>query len=103
MSNLFQITKKQKETVLTILNQFFPHSEFFVYGSRATCKSLKPFSDLDIAIRNTVKIDLDQIAQAAEAFSSSDLPFKVDLIDLKSISDEFRSHIENDLVQLQNS
>lgn len=100
MVKQIQITEIQKEIVLTILNKFFPRSQFFVFGSRATGKALKPFSDLDIAVLSHVQIVTDRVALAADAFSSSDLPFKVDLIDIKSISTDFKKNIENDLIEL---
>ncbi len=95
-----RITSEQKKTVLSILKKYFPKAKLFVFGSRATNRSLKPFSDLDIAVDDLKVISTDDIANANENFSSSDLPFKVDIIDLNSISTEFKKNIEPDLIEL---
>ncbi len=100
MERQIYITKIQKEIVLTILNKFFSQSQFFVFGSRATGKSIKPFSDLDVEVLSQVQIITDQLAQAADAFTASELPFKVDLIDLNSISTNFKKNIEADFIEI---
>jgi predicted nucleotidyltransferase len=74
---------------------------FFIFGARATQKNLKPFSDLDIAIQGAKKINPDALNQAQEDFSLSNLPFKVDLIDIDSISDKFRQSIISDFIRLE--
>lgn len=94
------ITESQKKVVLEVLQRHFPKAEYFVFGSRATKKNLKPFSDLDIAIRTTEILNADLILQAQEDFSNSDLPFKVDLVDLHKISKEFLTKITSDLISL---
>ncbi|OFZ30022.1 MAG: hypothetical protein A2622_09195 [Bdellovibrionales bacterium RIFCSPHIGHO2_01_FULL_40_29] len=90
----------QKKIVLEILTRHFPNQKYFIFGSRATGKKLKPFSDLDIAIQSTTRLNDPSLAKASEDFSASDLPFKVDLVDLDSISPEFISNIKSDLILL---
>ncbi len=99
MKNIF-ITETQKEIVLEILTRHFPKQKYFIFGSRATGENLKPFSDLDIAVQSEVQLNDSKLAMALEDFSSSDLPFKVDLINLDSISQEFISNIKSDLISL---
>lgn len=94
------IDKIQTKIILNILRKYFPNEKFFVFGSRATQKNLKKFSDLDIAIDGPTKIQVSTLSKAAEEFSISDLPFKVDLVDLNSISTEFKKSIESDFVEL---
>jgi len=98
---LIAISDPQKKIVLEILKKNFPESVFFIFGSRATQKNLKPFSDLDIAIQGAKKINPDALNQAQEDFSLSNLPFKVDLIDIDSISDKFRQSIISDFIRLE--
>jgi predicted nucleotidyltransferase len=95
------IDQNQRKIVLGILKKHFVSQKFYVFGSRANHKNLKPFSDLDIAIFGLnpgASLSLDR---ASEDFSASDLPFKVDLIDINSISTEFRNNIEPDFVELK--
>lgn len=95
------LTELQKKTVLEILKKHFRTEKYFIFGSRATQKNLKTYSDLDIAIQGKEVLSLNSIAKAREDFSSSDLPFKVDLIDLNNISEEFLISIRSDLIALQ--
>jgi predicted nucleotidyltransferase len=99
--NQIAITGDQKKIVIEILLRHFPNAQYFVFGSRATQKNLKIFSDLDLAIQDNQVIDVDLLSRAVEDFSSSNLPFKVDLVDLRSVSLEFINKIQADLVSLK--
>ena len=50
---------------------------------------------LDLALLGEAPIPLADLSALAEAFSESDLPFKVDLVDWATTSDEFRRIIES--------
>jgi type I restriction enzyme S subunit len=63
-----------------------------VFGSRATGRARR-YSDLDLAIDAGRPLTLDEIAGLAEAFSDSDLPYKVDVVDWHSIEDRWRQII----------
>jgi predicted nucleotidyltransferase len=70
-----------------------------VFGSRAK-GTTKPFSDLDLALKGRETLSLSQLADLAEAFSESDLPFKVDIVDWRSVSSTFQAIIDRDGVAL---
>ena len=55
------------------------------------------YSDLDLAIDAGRRLSLDELA---EAFSDSDLPYKVDLIDWHNINDHCRQTITAERVPL---
>lgn len=67
------------------------------YGRSAQELTARPnhFSDLDLVLIGNEAISLDIRANLAEAFSESDLPWKVDLVDWHSISPEFRNIIQS--------
>lgn len=90
------------QVVRGILRAHVPGCAVWAFGSRVT-GTAKPYSDLDLAIITTRPLGLEQIAALAEAFSESDLPWKVDLIDWATTSDRFRRVIERDKVVLQES
>jgi predicted nucleotidyltransferase len=54
----------------------------------------KPTSDLDLAIVGESKLDRRTKMLLREAFEESDLPFRVDVLDYKSISAEFRAIVD---------
>jgi predicted nucleotidyltransferase len=72
----------------------------YVFGSR-TVGSVKKYSDLDLAIDCCgQKIPFEIYAKLAIAFENSLLPYKVDIVDLNSISDQFKKIINNGLTIL---
>jgi predicted nucleotidyltransferase len=70
-----------------------------VFGSRATGRARR-YSDLDLAIDAGRPLTLDEIAGLAEAFSDSDLPYKIDLADWHNIDDRWRQSITAERVAL---
>ena len=71
-----------------------------VFGSRATA-SARRYSDLDLALEWEKPLSLDVLGDVAEALSESDLPYKVDVIDLRAIDPAFRAMIEPTLIALR--
>jgi predicted nucleotidyltransferase len=79
--------------VLNILRANLPKStKVWVFGSRATGRARR-YSDLDLAIDPGRPLTLDEIAGLSEAFSDSELPYKVDLIDWHDTDDHWRQTI----------
>jgi len=73
----------------------------WAFGSRVHGRGLKPFSDLDLAILGDTPLDLGRRAAVGEAFSHSDLPFRVDVVDWATADATFRAVIERDHAVLQ--
>jgi predicted nucleotidyltransferase len=87
------ITPEQASIVQKILNKNLPApSKVWVFGSR-TIKTKKEFSDLDLAIDSSGILPLSTIASLEYDFSESDLPYKVDLVDLNNINEIWRDRI----------
>jgi predicted nucleotidyltransferase len=87
--------------VSNILRAHLPAcSRVFVFGSRALART-KPCSDLDLLIDAGRPLSLDDTAVLAEAFSESDLPFKVDLADRYRVDDWFLRIVEPERVELR--
>lgn len=87
--------------VQRILQEHVPDLEVWAFGSRAKW-SAKEFSDLDLAIITDEPLPLDTSAALSEAFSESDLPWKVDVVDWASVGDELKKVITRDKVVLKN-
>ena len=80
--------------VLSILAAHLPHgSVAWVFGSRATGRA-RPLSDLDLAADAGRRLTLDEIAELVEAFTESDLPYKVDVVDWHGIDAQLRETIK---------
>ncbi|WP_027330151.1 nucleotidyltransferase family protein [Marinimicrobium agarilyticum] len=93
------ITHAQWLIIERILKTFMPDKQVKAFGSRVR-GTAKPYSDLDLAIITDQPLSIDSVAQLAEAFSESDLPWKVDLVDWSLVNDTFRDIIEKEGVVL---
>lgn len=87
-----QIAPEHAAIVHAILQKNVPDREVWAFGSRVK-GTAKPFSDLDLAIIGDKPLPLATLADLADDFSTSDLPWKVDIVDWATLSPEFREII----------
>jgi type I restriction enzyme S subunit len=88
------------EIVRGLIERHVPSREIWAFGSRVI-GTAKPFSDLDLAILGSQPLTLSTLADLADDFSESDLPFKVDIVDWATTGESFRKVIEAGRVILQ--
>ncbi len=69
-----------------------------MFGSRAKGTARK-FSDIDLAIKSD-GLNSKIIDKLNFEFENSTLPYEVDLIDLNSITSEFKTLIKDSLVEI---
>ena len=86
--------------VVRILHEQAPSIEVWAFGSRAK-HTAKPYSDLDLALITQQPLSLDQLAAIVDAFATSDLPIRVDVVDWASTKEAFRKRIAQDKVVVQ--
>lgn len=84
-----------KETILVEI----PNVEIYIFGSRMQGNALE-YSDVDIALKDKEKISIESILKLRIKFENSTFPYKVDIVDLKNLKDEFRGIIEKDLYRI---
>jgi len=91
------------ETVKRILAEQASDCDALAFGSRVSGNA-RPYSDLDIALIGKEKLDWRRIEAVKDAFSESNLPIIVDVVDWRAISDSFRAIISegNELLQKGN-
>jgi len=77
-----------------------PGASAFAFGSRATGRNRR-FSDLDLLIDAGRPLTLGEWGDLNEAFTESDLPWKVDVIDRHAIQPEFLRVIEPNLIPVR--
>lgn len=83
-----------------ILHEHIPELDVWAFGSRAKWNA-KEYSDLDLAIITEKPLALTTSAALGEAFSESDLPWRVDIVDWSATNERFRKLIEQDKVVVQ--
>lgn len=86
--------------VKSILQQFVPNYPVWVFGSRVKGNARK-YSDLDLAIITETPLTFLERDNLKEAFSESDLVWKVDIIDWATTSKEFRKIIQQKYIEIQ--
>lgn len=87
------LTKKQSDTLLTILNRYSVVDDALLFGSRAK-GNFKPGSDIDLAVKGK-DITRRTVACLNADFEGSDLPYFVDVVHYDRISNAaLREHID---------
>jgi predicted nucleotidyltransferase len=95
------LTREELDIVRRILSEHLPDGfRTYVFGSRATGRRLKPWSDLDLAVDGPSALSLAAAGDLAQAFDESLLAWKVDVIDLNAVSPEFRRIVDAHKVPL---
>lgn len=94
---MIDLDQEQLEEIRSILREQLPNARAWAYGSRVQGRA-KRFSDLDLAIQGEAELELRELFALKDAFSESDLPIKVDVLDLHSVSPEFLSVIQPQFV-----
>lgn len=87
------VSKRHLAEIRAILRWLVPDADCFAFGSR-TGVSYHRYSDLDIAVKAAAELPLLQLSALEEAFAESDLPFRVDVLDLHRASPEFQRIVE---------
>ncbi|MDD9819881.1 MAG: restriction endonuclease subunit S [Nitrospira sp.] len=88
------------ETVREILRRHVPDKEVWAFGSRVQWTA-RDYSDLDLAICTDEPIPLKVMGAISEELSESNLPMKVDVLDMASVSEKFRGIIEEEYAVVQ--
>lgn len=96
---MIALQSKHLSIVKAILHQYLPDRKVGVFGSRAT-HSEKPWSDLDLCVMGDKALTLTELAMLREAFSESDLPVRVDIVDWASATPAFQDIIRSSMVML---
>ena len=100
MSSALEIRPIDSARVWEVLDGALPpDARVYVFGSRATGRA-KRGSDLDLAIDAGRALSAVEAGRIADGFEESDLPYRVDVIDLQSASAEMTSALTRDRVEL---
>jgi uncharacterized protein len=89
---MIHLEPRHLETVRQILSTHVPEIEVRAFGSRVA-GGAKPYSDLDLVFMGSKPLSPRKRALLEEAFSESNLPIRVDLVDWADASERFREII----------
>ena len=102
MSDRLDLPERDRKEVARILNKTAPGIEVWVHGSRIKGTSYE-MSDLDLVLRGRElePIDLTILAAVQDAFSESNIPILVDVLDWAQIPESFRQDILTDHMEFR--
>lgn len=92
---MYNLTDKDVELLLTILQKHLKHAEVWVFGSRHKGNN-KPYSDIDLAIVKDSGEKQENMEVIKEDLMASDISIRVDLHDYNGLSASFRAIIDAD-------
>lgn len=94
------ITNEELAIVKQILQTHIPNLEVWAFGSRVKGNA-KPYSDLDLAVITREPLSLQTHADLVDAFSESDLPWKVDIVDWALLTENFKHVVQSQYMVVQ--
>lgn len=95
------LSPEHRQLVQKILAEHVPECEVRVFGSRVK-GTQKPYADLDLAVVGPARLARARLDALEDSFIESDLPFRVDVLDWFTLSEEFRQEIEDKYEVIQN-
>ncbi|MDX1920166.1 MAG: nucleotidyltransferase domain-containing protein [Candidatus Caenarcaniphilales bacterium] len=98
---MLNLDKNFLQCILSILKIHVPGYKVWAFGSRVHGEGLKKFSDIDLVVINDERLDLKTLTTLKDAFSDSDLPFKVDIAEWTTLDEEFKKIILENYEVLQ--
>ncbi len=97
---MLDLNPVQVSEVQRILHAQVSDYRVCAFGSRVTGKAGR-YSDLDLVVMGDKPLGLARLADLKEAFSASNLPFMVDVLDWASTTESFRRFITPQLALVQ--
>jgi predicted nucleotidyltransferase len=91
---MISVSENELKIINDIISKLAVDCDVLVFGSRYYMKA-KKYSDLDLAFVGNEKLGLKRRFQLEDAFSESDLPYRVDVLDYNTLSPEFRAIIDS--------
>lgn len=91
---MIELEPEHHETIKVILRTHVPGIEVRAFGSRVEGKARR-YSDLDLVVVGKRAVSGAVIEQLKDAFSGSDLPMMVDVLDWHAVGDAFQTVLEN--------
>lgn len=95
---MIDLDEKYINFLKKIISCYLDDYKLYMFGSRVNGNARK-YSDIDIAIKSN-KLTSSIKSQIELDFENSTLPYEVDVVDLNTISDDFKNLIKNTLVEI---
>lgn len=88
--------------VKKILRVFLPEGfKVAAFGSRVTGVRLKKYSDLDLCVMGDRPMTSREVSDLKDAFTNSNVPYRVDIVDWNDTSPEFQAIIKEQSEEIE--
>lgn len=101
MNYLIDLKPEYLNIDANILQKTLPSTAKVCFFGSRTSGCAKPYSDIDLLIDPGTPLSLDLLSTLTMAFDESLLPYKIDIADAATISNEFRKKIQSTLVPFE--
>ncbi len=89
---MLDLEPRHLDMVLHVIRKHLPEGRVIAFGSRVKGNAQR-FSDLDLALEAAAPVPFKTLALIDQDLSDSDLPMKVDVVDMNSVSPSFKERI----------
>jgi len=93
----FEVSEQNKQKIIALISVIIPEAKIYLFGSRARGKNAE-WSDIDLALDIGHQIAQLSMIEVKDVLEATNLPYKVDVVDMYAISDEMKKLILKDRV-----
>jgi predicted nucleotidyltransferase len=86
-----------KQKIINIISAIVPNASIYLFGSRAR-GSYQKSSDIDIALKESDRIDFVIIGELNSLFEASNIIHKIQVVDINAVSEKMRENILRDKI-----
>lgn len=89
------IDKLVQEKIVDLITVLIPDAKIFLFGSRAR-QTNGEWSDIDLALDAGKPLSNSKIDEVKGVLEATNIPYKVDVLDLQSVSSDMKESIKRD-------
>jgi len=87
-----ELDPKYKLKIIAVLSALFPDATIYLFGSRARGTHYAR-SDIDVALDTGAKLPRVDVGEARDMLAESNIPYRIDVVDVRSVSEDMRKAI----------
>jgi len=95
------IDEKTKNKIIAIISALIPEAKIYLFGSRARGKHSE-WSDVDLALDSGKKLSSTDVGEIIDVLKGTNIPFKIEVVDMYAVSGDMRQSIEDERVIWKN-
>ena len=93
----FPVDEKSKAKIIALIHALVPNAKIYLFGSRAQGTNSE-MSDIDLALDAGERLPKLTVGELRDIMVATNIPYKVDIVDLHHVSDTMRKAILKDKV-----